>query len=239
MASFWSRERLLKTKLGQAMTKQFQVSEDRPRGWIFRGVVVSCIPDAIYPWDPAVVRELRRVDSGIVPCSVKLYYQPPYSYADRSEVMFMRHGLALYRPHLIHSHPQFDIDMPTFAGLGVRFPRPNLWLTTIMETPTIPGTELPGRYVPMGWPTVSWIQDGVARGKEWERAIKRAFADGLADKQRAEKKADDDWNYRVNEFERYADKQRENISETGWCAYQDAMNAGELEPEKRPVVTVP
>jgi len=228
---FWSRNRLASTNLGRTMLSQLQVPmQERPRGWIFVGSFISAVPDVMYPWDRDVVRALRQMDRGIVPVFCKMVYLPPYSHAQRDEVVFPRHGLALYRPVPAHEAEPFPIEMPTQLGSRDRFPRPNMYLVTLLEEPTIPGTELPGGYIPMGWETVNWVAQGIANAKEHQRVMRRAEEAALEDIRRQEAARSDDAAQREKDFESYSRKQIDRISDSEWMSYQDAVDSGEIGP---------
>jgi hypothetical protein len=241
-ASIWSRPALQKTDLGRTLLSEMRYETPaRAPGWIFKGVSISCVPDAVYPWDPDVVRALREVDDAIVPVFVKYVFDPPYDQAERQTVVLGRHGLALYRHHLRYVAEPFPLEMPSFVGLGfrgLRFERPNRYLVTLMEEINQPGTELPGAYVPLNWSAVSWVQDGKIRARRIDQALRESREQNRAAEAKRKADREDEHNRKQDSIQRYIDSLE--VSDVEWEQYQRAQAAGEIQsPKKESVVVGP
>jgi hypothetical protein len=121
----------------------------RAPGWLFVGEHYSCIPDAQYPWDPAVVKAIQEFCPDAVPILIKSLWQRSWSETSPLDHMqLVRHGIArCVRDPLMATH-QFYCEMPANHDGRV----PNYIEVNWYDRANRPwGHDLPGEYLPFDW----------------------------------------------------------------------------------------
>jgi len=134
------------------LTKEFAVPFDfhpalvERMNWWPIGVVVSAIPDVLYPWDPAVVKAIRKeFDPGLVPLMVKRVYRA----RSGAQRVYRFHALASlvldkdYRPA-----PWTERVLKPICG---PVPRVSLMNLHLEDGNKRPGDGRPGEYRPFTW----------------------------------------------------------------------------------------
>lgn len=127
-------------------------SVTRAPGWLFAGEQYTCVPDAQYPWDPAVVKAIREFCPDAQPILIKSLWQRSWSESSPLDTMMLvRHGIArsvrdpIQRPHY------FQCEMPS-VKTGVSLTRPNYIEVNWYDRENRPwGHDLPGSYLPFDW----------------------------------------------------------------------------------------
>lgn len=106
-------------------------------GWKELNIEYTCVPDAMYPWDPAILKKINEFDPGATPLWVRWTFLSP----DNTEVVtFGRHAIGRYKSTLTVDVPQIKVKgMPKNA----KFKKPNLIEFTWMDQPD---GDLPGKY---------------------------------------------------------------------------------------------
>jgi hypothetical protein len=137
-------------------------------GWRYLGETYSCIPDAVYPWDPAVVRAIREFCSDAVPISIRSVWKSSRLDGEPRTMVIVRHGLARSIRDPIAPIHHFDCIMPsTPVSGGVRLPKPNYIELNWYDKEVRPwGYDLPGAYLPFDW--------------ELHACLRRAYVDSLS-----------------------------------------------------------
>jgi len=185
----------------------------RPVGVRWLGRTYSCVPDAVYPWDPDVVRAIWRFDPSARPIWVKDIFQVPLEDSDAHRVIvYGRHGIARKIENLRGLEP-LQVEMPSMPVLGLRFDAPNYepvrWFDRLA-----PGKypEAPGAYLPFDFEFAKWLE--MTRMPHDEALWVKTF---VTDKQVRElerkRQRDDMHNYLMREVRKFTSKILENTSE--------------------------
>lgn len=130
-------------------------------GYLCLGHFYSCVPDPVYPWDPAVLRAFRSICDDVVPIVIRSVWQ----WSNYNELghlgepmVLVRHGLAraIRNPVTVHN---FHCTMPSTPYDGFLIPgrslaecRPNYIEVNWYDKGDRPfGVDLPGAYLPFDW----------------------------------------------------------------------------------------
>lgn len=189
------------------------------KGWRELGVSYTCVPDTLYPWDPTVLKMIWDFAPDTIPIWVQWVFQVPLEDADSyREVVFGRHALG--RRIVIPNAPlpELKVTMPTMPVLGVTFDKPNSIWFVHDGAPDPRSSALPGGYLGFDDTILDRAKQSVIgrnmTQKEFEEYMWERYV--LAPQRRAEaRKAaiEDDLAYRGADFEKYAKKQIERISD--------------------------
>lgn len=172
-------------------------------GWLHLGNYFSCVPDAQYPWDPAVLRAIRVFCPDAVPILVRSVFQ----WSNYNELghlgepmILVRHGMArAVRDIGIVEHP-FHCEMPIHAPPGFRIPgrtlaacRPNQIWDVWHDKQIRPWSQdMPGLYLPFDWDyyyalrrgedlRIKMLRESVRREDEKGQMVARGAADVTSD----------------------------------------------------------
>lgn len=131
-------------------------------GYLHIGYTYSCVPDAAYPWDPAVLAAIREIVPDAMPLIIRSVWQWS-NYAEHGHLdpplVLMRHGIGrAIRDPYFHPH-DFLCEMPTAPIPGLCIPgrdiadcRPNYIETNWQDADLKPyGFDLPGAFLPFDW----------------------------------------------------------------------------------------
>jgi hypothetical protein len=210
----------------------------RPRGWRLIDVTYSCVPDAVYPWDPAVLRAIWEFDPEVVPVWEKWIFMPPLDDSSSDEVLVVgRHCVARHKPTLVNEAYPFLCEMPTMPCQGVVFQRPNVLEFVLADGNKEEGTDLPGPYVAWDWNLWRLLRelynpctDGQKLGEEYiEREVQRREA--------SKKSVRDDLRARDEDWRKHEKKRLEKISDVEWAEFY--RSGGAVDVEKKISVSVP
>lgn len=189
------REKQFFRRLNHAMPSYQVPVADSPYtcpGWLWIGTFFSCVPDSMYPWDPAVLRAIREFEPTVVPLTVRFVYRQA-DYGNLQEpVVFVRHGIGRYERSVVAPLMPFSCDMPSTPIPGCRhLPRPNI-LEVIWEDKKEPGSDLPGPYLPFDW--------------ELYASLRQSYVSNLTGKELARKMIDGHASERAREYNRKHDE---------------------------------
>jgi hypothetical protein len=123
--------------------------KDAPTGWhpVPGYPLWQVVPDVTYPWNPEVVKAMRRIDPSIVPLWVTWAYKPPKDDANKDIFVTGRHAVGWHLPQ--YDSQDFHVLMPTGPIDGLTFKRPNrLWKIYHVASET---EERIGGFVPWSW----------------------------------------------------------------------------------------
>lgn len=213
-------------------------------GWREVDVAYSCIPDPVYPWDPVVMRAIQEFAPDAVPMWVHWVFLSPGDTGNPQLVVFGRHALGRRIRNMTSELEPFRCAMPTMPCQGLTFERPNrIWFihegSPNPEHPSLPGTFLPFD---------GSILDRAKRSAIGFRMTEKEFIEHLRDewiererkaKEARKRQLEEDLDYRQRDFERYARRQVESISDVEADEYLRAMESGELRRRPSPTIVVP
>lgn len=136
-------------------------------GWRDLGTYYSCVPDAVYPWDPVVMRRIREFAPDAVPLWIKWVFRSPEDESDPHVEVYGRHGLGRVLDKGRTETFPFHVTMPTMPSQGLYFKKPNnIWF--IHDGAPNKRPELPGNYLPF---------DDTILDRAWESAIGMRMSD--------------------------------------------------------------
>lgn len=212
-------------------------------GWRELGVEYSCIPDAAYPWDPQVMREVWKYAPDAVPLWVRWAFLSPQETGNPKVTVFGRHGLGRHIDDLHSDLDGFRCEMPDMPCQGVRFKKPNrIWFIHQGKMTRDRNAALPGEYLPFDGTLLDTVRDASTAfrqtAKEFIAAEKERMI--LSKRRRREeffRRYWADMADRDRDFGRYAAKMQERISDVEIKEYMGA--AGQREPERKPRIVVP
>lgn len=143
--SEWSTD-IVQPSTAATMKVKVRDSFHSARGYREVAVEYTAIPDAMYPWDPKVLRRIWAFRPDAVPLWVRWVFRTPEDEESPHDIVFGRHALGLVGK----GEPQesFRVGMPTMPTQGIWFAKPTaLWF--IHEGSVDPEhRDLPGSYLP-------------------------------------------------------------------------------------------
>ncbi|NIN66111.1 MAG: hypothetical protein GTO63_15735 [Anaerolineae bacterium] len=197
------------------------------RGYRYIGMFYTCVPDALYPWDPKLVKLIQEFAPDTVPMWVHWVFRTPRDIENEQDVVFGRHALGrVIKPARTDLVP-FHCEMPTMPCQGLTFERPNaIWFIHQGDSPRDEYLDLPGAYLPFDGGLVkkawdSWAGADNKTEKEWkeelkEEMINRPYREYVKQKEaRAAEMAE-----RNRDFAQYARRVIEKVSDSEIEAYQ-------------------
>jgi hypothetical protein len=152
--------------------------------------VISCIPDAMYPWDPVVVKAIHEFDRNVIPVWVTKVYRAPDTGGFRKIGL---HAIASHVPAINrHGPPQeivYKALMPTLGGPRERPTQLDLYNANR-------GVGLFGwEYIPFDWRIYRLLR---SMYDEWSWKQRREYIDEFgpeAQQRKARKEAQDEADY--------------------------------------------
>lgn len=193
----------------EASTTTYQVADSPANapGWRDLGMEFSCVPDALYPWDPTILKQIWAFDPGVIPVWVRWAFLAPNS---TSTVVFGRHALGRRLVDPRRDLTMFSVTMPSMPCQGVTFAQPNE-LFLYWAGPT--DGECPGEYRAFDIELVKYLLERQIHDLS-PAEIKDKYILGplLRDVERANKAREEE-KYARRDLDRYMDKQLENVSE--------------------------
>jgi hypothetical protein len=144
----------------------------------------SCIPDAQYPWDRDIIRDLRAFEPDIMPaiCRTTLQYSNYYDHGRLGEpVTLVRHVLARAIRDPISAVHNYPVEMPSSPVPGLLIPgrrldqcTPNYIEWELYDRNIRPyGHDFPGAYEAFDWRAFYRFADGWSRLQEAREAARR------------------------------------------------------------------
>jgi hypothetical protein len=124
----------------------------RPPGWLVEAVEFQSFPDAVYPWDPTIVKYCQKIDPRLRPLWVKLVFKRPVDDSRGWEwKVFGRHALGL---KVDNPSTRDREKIPLLRGFRDGSP-PNIVLEILEDNrPWMHEEEqgdLPGKYIKFDW----------------------------------------------------------------------------------------
>jgi hypothetical protein len=129
---------------------------------VLRKTIYSCVPDAIRPWDPNVLKAIQEIDPDFRPLWIKFVYEHP----DGRIQIVGRHGVARrVSPSEVKSSkiPQKlllrNVEMPQMPCQGVVFDDPKYEpVEWYLKDGTKEGPH-PGSYLPFDYSFAAWLKE--------------------------------------------------------------------------------
>lgn len=213
-------------------------------GWREVDVAYSCIPDAAYPWDPVVMKAIQEFAPDAVPMWVHWVFLSPHETGNPQVVVFGRHALGRRIQNMTSELEPFRCAMPTMPCQGLTFERPNrIWF--IHEGSTNPRyPDLPGTFLPFDGSILDRAKKSAIGFRMTEKEFVEAMREEFIEKERRARdlrrqQLADDMEARHRDFEAYAKKQMERISDVEAKEYGEAKIKGLLKEDPKISVVVP
>lgn len=168
MAEARAREETLRQKEILLERRRSAMRREHRNAWRSIGIDIKVIPDAAYPWDPAVLRAIHEFDQNIIPLMVTKAYQ-----AQTGEIR-------LFHFHAIGSHLWNPSERPAEWTSRVEMPTSGNWkrpthMDLHLENRTVearPVRGLPGGYMPFDWGVYHGLRE---QYQDWDAAQKLAY----------------------------------------------------------------
>lgn len=220
-----------------SVTLNIADSPETARGWLYVDEVYSTIPDVVYPWDPAVVRAIREFCPDAVPITIKSIWRSSILEEGGTRTMsIVRHGIARFIRDPVCEPHHFQCETPSSPYVwGVHIPRPNYIEVNWHNRHDRPlGRDLPGTYLPFNWELYHCLR--ATYYDSLSPADVRASLDAHERRhQRRRQQLEDEAAYRSRDFERYAQKKMDQVSELEWKEHL----LGDNPAPTRPTFVVP
>ena len=203
----------------------------------------SCIPDVAHPWDPAIMQAIWRFAPNFVPMWEKRALLPQGSQSDADVIVVGRHALGRVLRTQRSWLPGLRVKMPTMPCMGLTFDRPNE-LAFVHQDVHEEGVsrDLPGPYLPFDGTILRKAAD-LALGysmsdKEYRDFLMRTLVEEPFEAEmRRRAEVEEDMEARDRDFQPYARKQRERISDVEMGEFQQSV--GKRAKDPKPFVVVP
>lgn len=141
------------------------------------GMFYSCVPDAAYPWDPQVMREILVVAPDAIPLWVRWVFLSPQETGNPEIVVFGRHALGRRIANQRGYLEPMRVTMPTMPCQGLTFEKPNdIWFIHQGAMGLHKKyKDLPGDYLPFDSDLLAKVK-GLAQGfkmsdEEYKKAL--------------------------------------------------------------------
>jgi hypothetical protein len=196
-------------------------SPDTARGYREVDVLYTCIPDAMYPWDPERMKAIREFLPDAVPMWVQWVFLRPNS---KEKVVFGRHALGRVIKEPGRELLPFRCSMPSMPCQGLTFERPNrIWFIhegdRNRDYPDIPGTFLPFDDTIVHRARESARYMRMSEKEFRERMMQELMEEPTEERRRRRQALYDDMEARDKDFHSYADKVFEQISDVERSEY--------------------
>lgn len=211
-----------------ALKRNFKLSSQE-QGWKEIGMELSCVPNAVYPWDKEVVAAIRRIAPDIVPVWVRWIFKDP----DGKVVVFGRHALARVNKDKKNEGVAWPVEMPSMPCNGMWFEAPNDELIIWQSETNSVAEDVPGDYKPFNWELYKFVADNYKHHDVKE--LKKRFIDDVkAARQSEREKLAAEQDYIKRDLDKFVDKMLDKVSES---EVKDWM-LGDKSPKTKPTVVV-
>jgi hypothetical protein len=211
------------------------------RGYREIGMFYSCVPDSVYPWDPEIMKKIWEFAPDATPLWVHWVFRSPAD--DRDEiVVYGRHALGRHIKQNRGYLEPFRVLMPTMPVLGLKFEKPNaIWFIHEGPQESKQFVDLPGAYLPFDH---TILDRALASAVGWRMSDKE-YADHLRyeliekpqeEQAKRREKMAEDLEYRQRDFERYAKKIMDSISDVEMKEY--LATVGKRGRTRKPMVVL-
>jgi hypothetical protein len=202
----------------QEQTAQLKVatSPANAPGWVFVGVEYTCIPDAVYPWSPEIVRAIWEFAPDARPLWSRWIYLAP---EDRKPHVYGRHAIGRFEANPRNVTEPLIVTMPSMPCQGLTFNAPNI-IEHYLKGPS--QDSRPGPYVPFDHDVVQMLRSSVPG---WETELVKDLAIRKPEQARArhEEQVRQEQAYVQADVDKYVDKKLGAVSDVDmkeWILYR-------------------
>ena len=175
----------------------------------------SCIPDPVYPWDPVIMKRIREYAPDAVPMWVRWIFRSPEEDTNPHDVVFGRHALGRAPKNARVGQIPFQCDMPTMS----KYDRPTMiWFIHEGARPKEKYVDLPGEYLPFDDALLERVKENSVgfrmSDEEYKIYLKKELIENVREgQQRRSKMIADDMEARNRDFDAYAQKIFDSLSD--------------------------
>lgn len=182
-------------------------------GWRTIDILLSCIPDPMYPWNPEVVKKLWELDKRMVPMWIRYIMKEPADWGTNRTVVIGRHAVGLVIDNPNQDIPIMKVSMPSMPCRGITLSKPRA-IEAILQSEST-DNELPGDYQPFNMKLfyILKAKDDKTKNltaKELAREIIEGEKEASAKKH---KELDDTHEYIMKDIRKLAQKKLDQLSE--------------------------
>lgn len=165
-------------------------SDWNTRGYVHEGTFFSCVPDVQYPWDPVILRHIRKLCPDAMPISISSVYRWSNFHENgyiHEPIKIVRHGLArsIQCDDRIGPMHDFYCEMPGYYVPGLRIPGRSIedCVPNFIEVNWADrqrreyGQDMPGAYLPFDWEFFYALKDAYDTHREQLAKSKRVVDD--------------------------------------------------------------
>lgn len=203
-------------------------SASKAPGWRDLGQEISCIPDAIYPWDRDVLRAIREFDPGVVPIWVRWMFQ----HEDGEIIKIGRHGIARRLPKSPTGMSHEELKISGYESFGAQ-PKPHLIEFIWQGEKDKRGSDLPGAYKPFDWSLYYWMRSNY-QTKSAKQLVQEVVHNPHERSLKEKAKRDEEHDYIKADLEKYVTNKLAQVSEVEMKEHL----LGDKTKSSKPIVTV-
>jgi hypothetical protein len=185
-------------------------------------VEYSCIPDPLYPWDPAVLKAIWTFDPRVVPLWVRDVYLSPADTGEPEVVVFGRHGIGITIDNPSTQPTPMPCTMPSMPCQGVSFKAPStvilVWHSGLFGY-TQQHVDLPGEYMPFDMGLYHYLRASYLDNATSKDVIYDVVEGQRLRHEKLKQRINEELEYRMKDVGQYADKQLEKVSEQDWAEH--------------------
>ena len=207
------------------------------------GMFYSCIPDAAYPWDPKIVKEIWKHAPDAIPMWVHWVFLSPQETGNPKIEVFGRHALGRRIDNQRGYLEPFRVHMPTFPCQGLTFAKPNdIWFIHQGSMGLHKNyKDLLGDYLPFDADLVAKVEDLSRAFRMTEDEYRKHLYEEMVSKPIAAEmlrtfQLQRERALARREVLRYVDKQYDKVSDTEVEEFYSGR--GVRDREKKPMVVV-
>lgn len=210
-------------------------SPETAPGWRFITEIYSCIPDAAYPWDPAIVRAIREFCPDAQPISIRTVWKSSALDGNVQTMVLLRHGIARAVRDPIAPIHSFYCHMPS-TPRSIHLSRPNYIEVNWYDKQIRPwGYDLPGAYLPFDWEFYKSLRTAYIDNLLPEELSDHLVNPFIARRELRRKQIREEQEYIDRDVQSYQQRRLDRASDQELAE----LAAGVVEPESPPAVSVP
>lgn len=197
-------------------------------------VEYSCVPDPLYPWDPAVLRAIWTFDPRVVPLWVRDIYLSPADTGEPEVVVFGRHGIGVTIDTPVGQPIPMPCTMPSMPCQGVSFKAPStvilVWHSGLFGYTHPKYVDLPGEYMPFDMGLYHYLRASYLDNATSKEVIFDVVEGQRLRHEKLKSRINAEFEYRMKDVGQYVDKQLERVSEQDWAEHLLSDNKRSTKP---------
>lgn len=207
------------------------------KGWRVLGIHYTCIPNSLYPWDPAVIRGIWEFEPTWVPMWV---VHEAINDGMDSPISFGNHaiGRVVDDPRMGTDYftlGGFSVSMPSMPCQGISFRRPSHLELLIPWWDRYPALPF-GPYYPFDWSVVRFLKE-VHMEPDPAKLHELLVEQPTLRWERDKKRRDDEKAYIAKDLYSYTNRKLNEMSDVERSEYH-AADEQDLSPDKKSFVHV-